>query len=110
MDIRDLCEHAGIAIQFGSRDSWGHWFEPDEFHFGFVMEQQVFCFRYHTCEGSDGWFVNISPDASKSSLTFVRIGEIEVIQTVMRYLSYRIDEPKSAAPVRERRQQFSLFG
>jgi hypothetical protein len=79
-------------------------------NFSFAMEQRVLCFRYRTCQGSGGWFVNVSPGAPDTSLTFVRVDEADVVQAVTRFLEHRVSAPRGIAPARKPQEQFRLFG
>lgn len=87
MRINELCLEAGLIVQRGGQDCWGHVYEADEFRFDFEFRQHVFCFRYRSCEGSEGWFLNTRlADARESSLVFSRISEKDVTQTLVLYL------------------------
>jgi hypothetical protein len=86
MDILDFCDKAGIAVQRGGRDLWGHMYEFTEFHFGFQLEEHMLCFRYRTWIGTDGWFMNVSAGESESALTFTRISTTDVMQAITLYL------------------------
>jgi hypothetical protein len=109
MDILELCDKAGFAVQRGGRDLWGHVYEPGEFHFGFQIEDYVLCFRYRTWSGTEGWFLNVSPGESDSALTFTRISEIDVTLAVTLFLEYRQRLSRSAKPQRKPQQQMMLF-
>jgi hypothetical protein len=87
MRISELCEQAGIAAEYGGEDSWGYVYETDEYHFGFEFRQHVLCFRYRTCEGSNGWFVNIRSPGENPTLVFRRIHESDVEQTLICYFA-----------------------
>lgn len=87
MRISELCFEVGLIVQRGGQDDWGHVYEADECRFGFEFRQHVFCFRYRSCEGTEGWFLNNRlPEERESSLVFSRISEADVIQILALYL------------------------
>ena len=111
MDIREVCAQAGLAVEVGGGDEWGHLYEADELRFGFAFQAHILCFRYRTTEGSRGWFVNLrSPGENQPSLVFTRVSEADVIQVLLFYFA-SLRRPAPVSPPRNRKdEQFLLFG